>query len=465
MIKNPFSVGRWVSGEHFFGRAHLMDMLTEGDERCHWVMGKRRMGKTSLLRQLERNVNQQHEDKFALFWDIQGSYDGAGLFETLCDALDDSQDIYPDKWDKLTFELDENGNAPQILKQLARSLARAGFQLYLLIDETEELLNIAKQDSPLLGKLRRFFQTNRSTTTIIVSSPTLVRLTDLGNTSPFLHGFALAYLGNLSFQETAQLLALGINEAAVIQQIYNLTNGNPFETQLLARHFFECSDMKQVLLELETSPTLNQTLEVNYGLLTPDEQTVLKEIHTGTLPFQDFERAITVKLLRMGYLKEGAPEEHTISSFFQTKWLALHLFDGQSHTRDTNPSELVADFLLTVESPNNVLKQVIAIYKLFLELAQKKMRVERAQGQFNVTSLEGTMTFSSKGLALTEETRDAKSWVLAVSETTDLLAQFLDKQQSWTVFRLHQMVESLEKYTEKDYLDLMILIAEEAALD
>ena len=49
----PYVVGQWVRGDRFYGRqAHLQEIL-EGPRESLWLLGTRRIGKTSLLRQLE----------------------------------------------------------------------------------------------------------------------------------------------------------------------------------------------------------------------------------------------------------------------------------------------------------------------------------------------------------------------------------------------------------------------------
>jgi hypothetical protein len=50
--ENPFVVGGWVRGERFFGRRDLLHEILEGERAFVWVLGTRRIGKTSLLKQL-----------------------------------------------------------------------------------------------------------------------------------------------------------------------------------------------------------------------------------------------------------------------------------------------------------------------------------------------------------------------------------------------------------------------------
>ena len=53
---NPFVVGQWVRGERFYGRRALIEEVLNGPRNSLWVLGTRRIGKTSLLKQLEHLV-------------------------------------------------------------------------------------------------------------------------------------------------------------------------------------------------------------------------------------------------------------------------------------------------------------------------------------------------------------------------------------------------------------------------
>lgn len=466
-MRNPFSVGRWVCGDTFFGRQNLLRTLTESDDSCSWVIGKRRMGKTSLLREMERQLNAQSDDKFGLFWDIQGSYDVDGLFDSLYDAIEDNQDLFEERWDKIDFDLDEHDNTLQMLKRLARSAGKAGYKLHLLIDECEELINISKSDPALLSKMRRLFQNNRHMRVIMASSPTLSNLgkDTTTETSPFLHGFSVSYLGNLREEDCLELLAKGIQDRNLAKAIYQLTDGNPFEAQLVAKHYFDNPDLESILLDLETNPTLNQTIDVNFRLLEEDERTVLKEIHCGTLPFQDFERAIVVKLTRMGYLKE-VDGKHTLCSFFQGKWLGTHLLDGEESRTETYPGEVVEGIVIAKDKPKELLKHLLEVYKLFLELAQGNQRVVQIDGKPEFQERENAIVLDRKTLALEEDPRQLPNWCIAVEETGYLIKTLCSESDSWPVFRFQEMLGTgTESYTEKDFLDLMMLITEEAQLD
>ena len=67
------STGRWVSGDDFFDREAEMEMLaTKVRERNHvLVSGQRRMGKTSILQELGRRL--ENEGWFFFFVDVEGA--------------------------------------------------------------------------------------------------------------------------------------------------------------------------------------------------------------------------------------------------------------------------------------------------------------------------------------------------------------------------------------------------------
>ncbi|MET0555985.1 MAG: hypothetical protein ABW221_23295, partial [Vicinamibacteria bacterium] len=74
--RNPFIAGSWVRGDNFFGRTELLREILEGERDSQWVVGARRLGKTSFLKELEYRVLQSRDTPFvALYWDLQGSAD------------------------------------------------------------------------------------------------------------------------------------------------------------------------------------------------------------------------------------------------------------------------------------------------------------------------------------------------------------------------------------------------------
>jgi len=75
-----FTTNRWVRDEDFFGRQELLSALRKRGGKAAWVLGNRRVGKTSLLRQIEWLCKKGHwPETIGLYWDLQGAATTEGL--------------------------------------------------------------------------------------------------------------------------------------------------------------------------------------------------------------------------------------------------------------------------------------------------------------------------------------------------------------------------------------------------
>ena len=50
MAITPYVVGQWVRNERFYGRRDLIEEILGGNRNCLWILGTRRVGKTSILK-------------------------------------------------------------------------------------------------------------------------------------------------------------------------------------------------------------------------------------------------------------------------------------------------------------------------------------------------------------------------------------------------------------------------------
>ena len=455
-------------GNHFFGRQSILKAVLYSNEACDWIIGQRRVGKTSLLRQLEWVLNQEDKGKFGLFWDIQGSFDASGLAESLIDAIEDSRDEYPAIWSSLELNDFESQDCPVILKQLSRALSNSGRALHLLIDEAEEFMSVGQEDPMVLAKLRKFFQNSRQVHTVLTSTPKLEQFHKAVSvqTSPLLHGFHARYLGPFSQNEADTLLASGIESQDIRQKIFSKSGGHPFETQLLAKHYFETSNFEGICLELEANPSLIQVLEVNFELLNPEEQDLLKDVFCGKSERSAFdthaEAATLAKLLQMGYLRKGNDQEITVGSHFLYRWLGTK-FD----TVPTFHPQHAEDPILSEVHSQIFCSQIVNVYKYFLETAQTG-RAPKAgiTSYFRVSQFDNTIYPNKDNPDFIDCPQDYEAWQTAIQGTVKLTESLVDPKTSWPIFRLCEMATTdFAKHSETDFLDLMLLISEEASLD
>ena len=82
MHESPYIVSNWVQGAGFYGRAELCRLLTTTPDRCIYLAGTRRIGKTSLLLRLAEQLRPH-----AAYCDLMRAAGGEGLDEERLIAL------------------------------------------------------------------------------------------------------------------------------------------------------------------------------------------------------------------------------------------------------------------------------------------------------------------------------------------------------------------------------------------
>lgn len=286
-MRNPYSVGRWLRGADHYGRQQLLDYLISAEDPAIWVVGTRRMGKTSLLRQLEWLLTQQEgASAVPLFWDLQGSETKDDFDYELFLAVEDEMPRFE------AFGVDVsalyNRDAIHILRTLQRALRAHSKHLLLLIDEAEAWISLAKNDYQALARLRKAFQ-NGGMRTIMTSTKLLMQLNDLTRnwlTSPFLFGFTLVHLWSLEPEASVSLVMQEQSQTPVnvererIDEILRHSHRHPYLVQTLCYRLFEEKHGRGVLREireedLRADHLLSGFLEVDFRCLAPTERQIL----------------------------------------------------------------------------------------------------------------------------------------------------------------------------------------------
>lgn len=246
-MRIPYIVGRWVSAHNHYGRQRLFAYLLDTPDTATWIVGARRMGKTSLLRQLEGLTSHPGSEFVPLFWDMQGCETSGDLSAELYLALEDVGDRFTVLGVNL-HEL-EGLDALMILRRLTRMLTNTGHRLLLLIDEAEALINIARKEAAWLARLRRALQ-DPLQKTMVASTKLLIQLNELTAdwpTSPFLFGFNLVNLWSLDQDAAVALIEQHQADrqvhvdAAVCEEILLHTNRHPYLLQFLCQRLY-CED-------------------------------------------------------------------------------------------------------------------------------------------------------------------------------------------------------------------------------
>ena len=286
-MRNPYSVGRWLRGPDHYGREQLLEYLMSAEDPAIWVVGTRRMGKTSMLRQLEWLLTRQEgASAVPLFWDLQGSETKDDFDYELFLAVEDEMPRFQ------AYGVDVsalyNQDAIQILRTLQRALRVHGKHLLLLIDEAEAWISLARNDYQALARLRKAFQ-NGGMRTIMTSTKLLMQLNDLTRnwlTSPFLFGFTLVNLWNLEPEASVSLVMQEQSNTPVnvererIDEILRHSHRHPYLVQTLCYRLFEEKQGRGSLREireedLQADHLLAGFFEVDFKCLAPTERQIL----------------------------------------------------------------------------------------------------------------------------------------------------------------------------------------------
>jgi hypothetical protein len=332
-MRNPFIAGSWVRGENFFGRQKVLQEILEGGRHSLWVVGARRLGKTSLLKELEYRVEQSGDTPFvSLYWDLQGSLDARGLAESLLGSVEDSEAFR--RATDVSVEDIEGLAAPDLLATLVRRTVRSGWRLLLLVDEAEEFLNVARSDPSVLPRLRRIFQKGPDVRAVLTSTRRLARIDEMTDiaTSPFLQSFVPpVYLTPLTVDEGRELLKRGPFPAAEVETILERTACHPFLVQLIASRLFDSRDLTATLDQLAADDMVANFFSVDFQTLEGLERSVLEELaREGPRSRREIALAVgrpedslepsLFGLRQMGYLA-GDTSSYRLGNWFFERWL------------------------------------------------------------------------------------------------------------------------------------------------
>ncbi len=332
-MRNPFIAGSWVRGSNFYGRAGILRDILEGGRDSLWVVGARRLGKTSLLKELEYRVQESRETPFAaLYWDLQGSADARGLADTLLGSVEDSEAFR--RASDVSVESLEGLPVADMLTTLIRRTVRSGWRLLLLVDEAEEFLTVARSEAAVLPRLRRVFQKGPDVRTVFTSTKRLARIderTDIA-TSPFLQGFIPPlYLTPLADDECRALLDRGRFPEDDVALVMQRSANHPFLVQLIASRLFESHDVAATLDQVGDDEMVANFFSVDFQTLEPRERALLEEVAREgpktrkelALVIGENEDALEPALFglrMMGYLAVSE-DRYRLGNWFFDRWL------------------------------------------------------------------------------------------------------------------------------------------------
>jgi len=309
-----YVVGQWVRADGFYGRSTQLSEVLDGPRNGFWVVGTRRRGKTSFLKQLEHVAEAQPERHLVpIFWDLQGVDNLETLAFSFEEALADAEPHLV----AAGATLDEI-IGPDVFRMLGaarRRLSAVGQTLFLLCDEAETLKTLADRSEAVIGRLRRALLAHDGMRTVLASGPRLWDLATGSATSPFLDGFLPPlYLGALSRESAGALVRqrhLGDRDRPelsdeMVDAICHWGGGHPFLLQLLSKRVIEYADVSRAVTAVAGDRSVTSLFEVDLDLLDEEQQDTLKRIACEQASGVEIDSPATLELQRLGLVETDA---------------------------------------------------------------------------------------------------------------------------------------------------------------
>ena len=338
----PFVVGQWVRRENFYGRAAIIDEVLGGNRNWLWLLGTRRIGKTSVLKQLEYlALNTPNLGFLPVFWDLQGADRPEELHLDFADALLDAEE----RLEQVGIDLTEvrADDCFDSLGRLRRKLLSKDLRLLLLCDEVEELIQLNRKDPSILRKLRRALHSRDGIRSVLASSSRLWQLAQTDeDTSPFLDGFTPPLTIGPLGDEAARLLIRQsqLPETAhpsfsndEVEQIRCQCGNHPYQIQLLCRRALDRGDLDDAIEEVAHDRAVGFFFSVDFELLSNTERTILRfladqtgatleEISSDAGDVSDSVATNLSTLQELGLVNRDLDGRHEIASDFLRRWLS-----------------------------------------------------------------------------------------------------------------------------------------------
>jgi hypothetical protein len=249
-IQNPYTAGDPVQGAAFVGREDTMNQLSE-----LWLMGRsvqsvvlfghRRMGKTSILRNVHSHIGASVRLVYVNLLLLSNPQGEADVLMFICDEIQRVTGIEPPQ--NTDFAAFPENTCRRYIQQVCDNLDNQ--KLIIALDEFEQIENFitAGKISPdFLQFLRGLVQLSPKIAFAFAGLHTLEEMT-ADYFHPFFASVIPIRVGFLSLGSTRQLLAnpdpdfLLDYQPDTLDTIYDLTAGQPYLTQLvgfqLVRHY------------------------------------------------------------------------------------------------------------------------------------------------------------------------------------------------------------------------------------
>ena len=214
-------------------------------------------------------------------------------------------------------------------------------------------MNVEEAEPYALQRLRRAIHTDANIRFVLTSSKRLSLLDELcrdWDTSPFLHGFAVRYLGGLTDKAADALITQFQSESQVkaapelCAEILRLANNHPYLIQWLCYRLWQPENTLRPITprDLEPDEHLAARLRMDFDYLSDTERRILHEVYAaGQVTAAQLQATLDLPslstflygLTKLGYLRQEG-EVYAIGNRFLASWLEMAPWEESSKVSD-----------------------------------------------------------------------------------------------------------------------------------
>jgi hypothetical protein len=238
---SPYETNRFVTGNRFFGRYAYLKKILQQPKANFLIMGIRRIGKSSLLHEVQRQLDLSDP----------AAPDQQRRIYVDCSVLQDEDDFYKEIINQLSprdiKRFERQSQSQRFKAQMFHYLAsQHGGQITYLLDEVDGLLQNLGSDLSLFEVMRRASAKNGDACFIIAGFRHLRRAVDTIDTPLYHFGETLTLKG-LPLNEVREMVIEPLeklrirleNRDEIAQRIYRETAGQPNLVQFYCQTLLE----------------------------------------------------------------------------------------------------------------------------------------------------------------------------------------------------------------------------------
>lgn len=328
-----YTFGTPTTNRNFYGRKELLDELVQfNPTETYFLNGIRRIGKSSVLKEVERRTNEQGD--LSIYLDLLGK-------TTLKEQGEDLGRIIENRLETAQLpnnELNWAGmNLNKCLWQWAAFCRKNNKKSFVLIDEAEKLHELSPED---VTEFQKVIVSSRDILQVIITgtfkfSQTTENRDDL---LLFKDSLTYKYIGMLSQDEAIDLATQKQSAHPIdipdqeLKKLFYACGGHPFLIQYCCGQQYLPKEHQLLPFpeRILSNQQLNNIFHNDYSLLPNNLQVLLQKVLNGLKSEEPIDADGFQKLTHLGLLQKKEDGIYTFSYQLFRDWLMEHLANQPS---------------------------------------------------------------------------------------------------------------------------------------